>query len=70
MGHIPYIRVIKKRKDMTYFEFTKRLPNKERRIDFIMSMKYMQDYVNEFRYRLNHRDNNEAFASLVKLAIL
>lgn len=31
--------------------------------------KYMQKYVNEFCYRLNHRDNNEAFASLVKFAV-
>ena len=34
-----------------------------------VSVKYMQKYVNEFCYRLNHRDNNEAFASLVKFAV-
>ena len=34
-----------------------------------VSVKYMQKYVTEFCYRLNHRDNNEAFTSLVKLAI-
>lgn len=34
-----------------------------------VSVKYMQKYVTEFCYRLNHRDNNEAFASLVELAI-
>lgn len=35
-----------------------------------VSVKYMQKYVNEFCYRLNHRDNNEAFASLVELAVI
>ncbi|WP_369974953.1 MULTISPECIES: hypothetical protein [Parabacteroides] len=35
-----------------------------------VSVKYMQKYVNEFCYRLNHRDSNEAFASLVKLAVI
>ena len=35
-----------------------------------VSVKYMQKYVTEFCYRLNHRDNNEAFASLVKLAVI
>lgn len=34
-----------------------------------VSIKYMQKYVNEFCYRLNHRDNNEAFYSLVNLAV-
>lgn len=34
-----------------------------------VSVKYMQKYVTEFYYRLNHRDNNEAFTSLVELAI-
>lgn len=34
-----------------------------------VSVKYMQKYVTEFCYRLNHRDNNEAFTSLVELAI-
>lgn len=34
-----------------------------------VSVKYMQKYVNEFCYRLNHRDNNEAFSSLVNLAV-
>ena len=34
-----------------------------------VSVKYMQKYVNEFCYRLKHRDNNEAFASLVKFAV-
>ena len=34
-----------------------------------VSVKYMQKYVNEFCYRLNHRDNNEVFASLVKFAV-
>lgn len=35
-----------------------------------VSVKYMQKYVDEFSYCLNHRDNNEAFASLVKLAVM
>ncbi len=35
-----------------------------------VSVKYMQKYVNEFCFRLNHRDNNEAFASLVELSIM
>lgn len=35
-----------------------------------VSVKYMQKYVNEFCYRLNHRDNNEAFNALVNLAIV
>ncbi len=35
-----------------------------------VSVKYMQKYVTEFCYRLNHRDNNEAFTSLVELAIV
>lgn len=34
-----------------------------------VSVKYMQKYVMEFCYRLNHRDNNESFTSLVELAI-
>ena len=34
-----------------------------------VSVKYMQKYVDEFCFRLNHRDNEEAFASLVKLAV-
>ena len=34
-----------------------------------VSVKYMQKYVTEFCYRLNHRDNNEAFTSLVELAM-
>lgn len=34
-----------------------------------VSVKYMQKYVTEFCYRLNYRDNNEAFTSLVELAI-
>lgn len=34
-----------------------------------VSVKYMQKYVNEFCFRLNHRDNNEAFNALVGLAI-
>lgn len=34
-----------------------------------VSVKYMQKYVTEFCYRLNHRDNNAAFTSLVELAI-
>lgn len=34
-----------------------------------VSVKYMQRYVDEFCFRLNHRDNNEAFASLVKFAV-
>lgn len=34
-----------------------------------VSVKYMQKYVTEFCYRLNHRDNDEAFASLVELSI-
>lgn len=35
-----------------------------------VSVKYIQKYVTEFYYRLNHRDNNEAFTSLVELAIV
>lgn len=35
-----------------------------------ISVKYMQKYVNEFRHRLNYRNNNEVFASLVKLSII
>lgn len=34
-----------------------------------VSVKYMQKYVTEFCYRLNHRSNNEAFASLVMYAV-
>lgn len=34
-----------------------------------VSVKYMQKYMTEFCYRLNHRDNNEAFTSLVELEI-
>lgn len=34
-----------------------------------ISVKYMQRYVDEFCFRLNHRDNNEAFVALVKLAV-
>ena len=34
-----------------------------------VSVKYMQKYVTEFCYRLNHRNNNEAFTSLVELAM-
>lgn len=32
-----------------------------------VSVKYMQQYVNEFCYRLNHKDNNEAVNTLVDL---
>lgn len=35
-----------------------------------VSVKHMQKYVTEFCYRLNHRDNKEAFTSLVELAIV
>ena len=35
-----------------------------------VSVKYMQKYVTEFCYRLNHRNNNEAFTSLVELAMV
>ncbi len=35
-----------------------------------VSVKYMQKYVNEFCFRLNHRDNDEAFAALVKLSVM
>ena len=35
-----------------------------------VSVKYMQKYVNEFCYRLNHRDNNEAFYALVNLGVI
>lgn len=35
-----------------------------------ISVKYMQKYVTGFCYRLNHRDNNEAFVSLVELSIV
>lgn len=35
-----------------------------------VSVKHMQKYVTEFCYRLNHRDNNEAFTSLVELVIV
>ncbi len=35
-----------------------------------ISVKYMQKYVNKFCFELNHRDNNEAIASLVKLSII
>lgn len=35
-----------------------------------VSVKHMQKYVTEFCYRINHRDNNEAFTSLVELAIV
>ena len=34
-----------------------------------LSVKYMQKYVNEFFYRLNHIENNEAVALLVKFAV-
>ena len=34
-----------------------------------VSVKYMQNYVNEFCFRLNHRDNDEAFSKLLELAI-
>lgn len=35
-----------------------------------VSVKYMQKCVTEFCYRLNHMDNDETFASLVKLAAI
>jgi transposase-like protein len=34
-----------------------------------ISVKYMQRYVDEFCFRLNHRDNDEAFSALVRLAV-
>nr|DAE37012.1 MAG TPA: ISXO2-like transposase domain [Bacteriophage sp.] len=34
-----------------------------------VSVKYMQRYVDEFCYRLNHRASKEAFETLVKLAV-
>ncbi len=34
-----------------------------------VSVKYMQKYVGEFCFRLNHRNNEEAFDALVKLAV-
>lgn len=34
-----------------------------------VSVKYMQKYVDEFCFRLNHRDNEEAFMALVNLAV-
>lgn len=34
-----------------------------------VSVRHIQKYANEFCYRLNHKDNNEAFASLVKLSM-
>ena len=34
-----------------------------------VSVKYMQRYVDEFCYRLNHRDGKEAFDALVELAV-
>lgn len=34
-----------------------------------VSLPYMQSYVNEFCFRLNHRDTNEAFHSLVRFAV-
>jgi len=35
-----------------------------------VSIDYLQDYVNEFCFRLNYRDNNEAFDRLVSLAVM
>lgn len=35
-----------------------------------VSLDYMQDYVNEFCFRLNYRDNDHAFDKLVELAII
>lgn len=34
-----------------------------------VSVKYMQKYVDEFCYRLNHRDDDEAFTSLLGYAV-
>lgn len=34
-----------------------------------VSSKYMQKYIDEFCFRLNHRDNNKAFNRLVELAV-
>ena len=34
-----------------------------------ISIQYMQNYVNEFCFRLNHRDNNQAFERLINLSI-
>ena len=34
-----------------------------------VSVKHMQKYVDEFCFRLNHRECGEAFESLVNLAI-
>jgi len=35
-----------------------------------VSVDYLQDYVNEFCFRLNYRDNDKAFDRLVELAVL
>ena len=34
-----------------------------------VSVKYMQSYMDEFCFRMNHRDVNEAFGALVNLAV-
>lgn len=54
---------------MTYFEFTKRFPDERSAIDFIVSMKYLQQYVDEFCFRLNNRDYDNAFMRCVQLAV-
>lgn len=34
-----------------------------------VSLKYMQRYMDEFCYRINHRESGEAFESLVCLSV-
>ena len=67
---------------MSYFEFTKRFPDKTSAINFIVAAKYknygifhhvsvkhMQRYVDEFCFRLNNRDYDDAFLKCVGMAV-
>ena len=45
------------------------LPDGRSAIDFIVSVKYLQQYVDEFCFRLNNRDYDNVFMRCVQLAV-